>query len=162
MRTEYIFPFILFIPVLIIQITILPFFALEGAVPDLILILLVFYGIKYGHITGTVLGFFYGLFFDLITGGLLGSAMFTKTLSGFVAGYFSNENKLDFYLRSFGFSLGVLVCAIIDEITYDFLSGSEFSNNLLASFFQEGLLPGIYTAVLSLIVLAFQKRRRFF
>lgn len=162
MRTEYILPFLLFIPVLIIQITILPFFSLEGAVPDLILILLVFYGIKYGHITGTILGFFYGLFFDLITGGLLGSAMFTKTLSGFIAGYFSNENKFDFYLRSFGFSLAVLICAIIDEITYDILSGSEFSNNLLTSFFQEGLLPGIYTAVLSLVVLAFQRKRRFF
>lgn len=162
MKTEYIYPFLFFIPVLIVQITILPFFALEGAVPDLILILLVFYAIKYGHITGTVLGFFYGLFFDLITGGLLGSAMFSKTLTGFIAGYFSNENKLDFYLRSFGFSIAVLICAIINEISFHILSGSELSNNLITSFFEEGLLPGLYTAVVSLVVTAFQKRRGFF
>ncbi len=99
MRTGYIISLVLFFPLLVVQTTIIPLVEINGIVPDLIMILLVYYAIKYGQIYGTVLGFVYGFFFDLITGSLFGSVMFSKTLTGFIAGYFSNENKRDYYLK---------------------------------------------------------------
>jgi len=162
MKTQYIFPLLLFIPLLILQTTVIPLFALFNAVPDLILILLAFYAISYGQIYGTILGFVYGFLFDLITGSLLGSAMLSKTIAGFIAGYFSNENKRDIYLRSYVFSFIVLMCAVVDSIVYSFFSTADLQRNFLLLFFEQGFLPGLYTAVISIIVVIFLPGRRFF
>jgi rod shape-determining protein MreD len=160
MKYQLIFPILLFIPLLIIQTTVIPLFAVYNAVPDLILILLVFYSISYGQIFGTFLGFGYGFLFDLITGSLLGSAMLSKTMTGFIAGYFSNENKRDLYLRSYIFSFIVFLCAVVDSIVYSFFSSAELQRNFLLLFFEQGLLPGLYTSVISIIVFIFLPARR--
>ena len=64
----------------------------------------------------------FGFLFDLITGSLLGSSVISKTITGFTAGYFSNENKRDFYLSSYAFPLIVLLCGIIDSFIFSFFS----------------------------------------
>ncbi len=160
MKYQLIFPILLFVPLLILQTTVIPLFSFYNAIPDLILILLVFYAISYGQIFGTFLGFGYGFLFDLITGSLLGSAMLSKTMAGFVAGYFSNENKRDTYLKSYIFSFIVFLCAVIDSIVYSFFSSAELQRNFLLLFFEQGLLPGLYTAVISIIVFIFLPARR--
>jgi rod shape-determining protein MreD len=159
-KYQFIFPILIFIPLLILQTTLIPLFAVYNAVPDLIIILLVFYAINYGQIFGTVLGFVFGFLFDLITGSLLGSAMLSKTMTGFIAGYFSNENKRDLYLRSYIFSFIVFLCAVVDSIVYSFFSSAELQRNFLLLFFEQGLLPGLYTAVISIIVFVFIPARR--
>jgi rod shape-determining protein MreD len=159
MRPQYFIPLLLFFPLLVIQTTIIPLFAFLNAVPDLILILLVFYSILYGQIYGTILGFVFGFLFDLITGSLLGSAMLAKTISGFIAGYFSNENKRDIYLGSYAFSLIILLCAFVDSIVYSFFSTTDIQRNLLLVFFEQGMIPGLYTAILSIMVIIFIPRR---
>jgi rod shape-determining protein MreD len=159
MRPQFFIPLLLFFPLLVIQTTIIPLFAFLNAVPDLILILLVFYSILYGQIYGTITGFVFGFLFDLITGSLLGSAMLSKTISGFIAGYFSNENKRDIYLRSYAFSLIVLLCAFMDSIIYSFFSTADIQRNLLSIFFEQGMIPGLYTAILSIMVIIFIPKR---
>lgn len=161
MRSEYIIPILIFFPVLVIQTTIIPLVSIAGVLPDLILVLLVFYAIRTGNIYGAVLGFIFGFFFDLITGSLLGSAMLSKTLVGFIAGYFSNENKRDLYLHSYPFILIVLLCSIIDSIVYAFFSDTDIGRNFLLLFFEQGMLPGLYTSIISLIVMIFMPKRRF-
>jgi rod shape-determining protein MreD len=160
MKSQFIFPLLFFIPLLILQTTVIPLFAFYNAVPDLILILLVFYSISYGQVFGTVLGFVYGFLFDLITGSLLGSAMLSKTIAGFIAGYFSNENKIEIYLRTYIFSLIVFLCAVLDSIVYSFFSSVDLQRNFLLLFFEQGLLPGLFTAVISIIVFIFYPARR--
>ncbi len=160
MKYQFIYPFIFFIPLLILQTTVVPLFAFYNAVPDLILILLVFYAVSYGQIFGTALGFIFGFLFDLITGSLLGSAMLSKTMAGFIAGYFSNENKRDMYLKSYIFSFIIFLCAVVDSIVYSFFSSAELQRNFLLLFFEQGLLPGLYTAVISIIVFIFLPARR--
>lgn len=160
MKYNYIFPVILFVPLLVLQTTVIPLFSIYNAIPDLILILLVFYAISYGQVFGTVLGFGYGFLFDLITGSLLGSAMLSKTMAGFIAGYFSNENKRDIYLKSYIFSFIVFLCTVIDSMVYSFFSSADLQKNFLLLFFEQGLLPGLYTAVLSIIVFIFLPARR--
>jgi len=159
MRFQYILPLILFFPLLIIQTTLIPLISINGIVPDLLLILLVFYAVKEGQMYGTILGFVFGFFFDLITGSLLGSSMLSKTLSGFIAGYFYNENKQDLYFKSYVFALIVLLCGIIDAIVYSFFSTVEFSTNILLLFFEQGLMPGLYSALVSVFIIIFYPKR---
>jgi len=159
MRAHYLISILLFFPLLVIQTTIVPLVSINGVVPDLILILLVFYGVRYGQIYGTVLGFVYGFLFDLITGSLLGSAMLSKTVSGFIAGYFSNENKREVYLKSYIFSLIVLLCTLVDTIIYSFFSTIDLSKSFLVLFFEQALLPALYTAAISILVSIFYPKR---
>ncbi len=159
MRLHYIISILLFFPILAIQTTIIPLVSINGVTPDLILILLVFYAIRYGQIYGTVLGFVYGFLFDLITGSLLGSAMLSKTIAGFIAGYFSNENKREVYLKSYMFSLIVLLCTLVDTLVYSFFSTIDLSKSFLVLFFEQAMLPALYTAVISVIVSIFYPKR---
>lgn len=160
MKTSYIFSILLFIPVLIIQTTAVPLISIGQVIPDLILILLVYYSITEGQIYGTVLGFFYGLIFDLVTGSLLGSAMISKTVGGFVAGYFSSENKIDIYLMFFNFGMIVFLSALVDQIIYSFFSAFDISSNILMIFFQNAFLPAFYTALLGMIIIIFAPKKR--
>lgn len=159
MRAQYIFAIILFFPLLVIQSTIVPLVAIVGVVPDLILILLVYFTLRMGQLHGTILGFIYGFLLDLITGNIFGSAMISKTLSGFVTGYFYNENKLDLYFKSVIFSLIVFLSSTIDSFIFSFFSSVELEKTILLRFFEQGMFPGIYTAVISLVLVMFHPRR---
>ena len=160
MRTKLLFSLLFFIPVLIIQTSLVQFITWKAISPNFILILLVFYSIVNGQLYGTILGFVYGLLFDLITGGLLGSAMLSNTIAGFLAGYFSNENKRHIYLKPFNFGLIVLLCSITASIIFSIFSTIDFSLNIITSLFEEGLLPGIYTSIMSIIIIYFYPRRK--
>ena len=159
MRAQYIFAIILFFPLLVIQSTIVPLVTIVGVVPDLILILLVYFTLRMGQLHGTILGFIYGFLLDLITGNIFGSAMISKTLSGFVTGYFYNENKLDLYFKSVVFSLIVFLSSTIDSFIFSFFSSVELEKTILLRFFEQGMFPGIYTAVISLVLVMFHPRR---
>ncbi len=161
-RPQYIISILLFFPLLLIQTTVIPLIAIDTVIPDLILILLVYYSITQGQIYGSVLGFVYGFLFDIITGSLLGSAMIAKTLAGFTAGYFSSENKQDQYLISYNFALIVLVSSLVDSTINAFFSAINFTSNIFLLFFQYALLPAIYTSAIALMVMIFYPKRKSF
>ena len=160
MQTKFLFSLLFFIPVFIIQTTLVQFITWNAITPNFILILLVFYSVMNGQLYGTILGFVYGILFDLITGGLLGSAMLSNTIAGFLAGYFSNENKRHMYFKPFNFGSIVLLCAITASIIYSIFSTIDFSTNIITSIFEEGLLPGLYTSIVAIIIMYFYPRRK--
>jgi rod shape-determining protein MreD len=155
----YILPVIYFFIVLLLQTTVVNLISINNIVPDLILKLLVFYTIKNNQIYGMMLGFIFGFLFDVITGSLIGSSVISKTMCGFTAGYFSNENKRETYLNSYAFPLIVLLCGIIDSFVYSFFSSSNLDSNFMFHMLQQGILPGVYTAGISIIVLFFRPKR---
>jgi len=161
-KPQYIISILLFFPLLLVQTTIVPLLAIDTVIPDLILILLVYYSITQGQIYGTVLGFIYGFLFDIITGSLLGSAMIAKTLAGFTAGYFSAENKRDQYLVSYYFALIVLISSLTDSTINAFFSSISFTSNIFLIFFQYALLPAIYTSAIALMGMIFYPKRKLF
>lgn len=162
MRSDYIFAVLLFIPLAVIQLTLVPWLSYNQVGPDLILILLVFYTLRVGQLGGTILGFIFGLAFDLISGTILGSAMFTKTLSGFLTGYFYNENKVEQNIHSLSLLLIVFLIGTVDSIIYSFFGNSNTgSTSILIMFFMQGLLPGLYSSVLALPLVVFYTKKMF-
>lgn len=147
MSLNQIKPFIYFIPLAVIQVVLVPFIGIDHIVPDLITILLVYSTLKNGQIYGTVAGFIFGFAFDLISGGILGSAMFSKTLTGFITGYFYNENKVDSSTSTFIFVLILFMAAFIDSFFYSAVSTSTANTSILFLFVEQGILPGFYTAI---------------
>ena len=162
MKWELITPFITFLIVLLVQLTVIPFIAIAGVIPDLILISLVYYSISRNQFYGTVLGASYGFLIDLITGSLLGSSMLSKTIAGFTAGYFSTETKKEINISTYIFSLIVFICALIDSIVFSFFSAFDVQTNIFKLLFEQALLPSLYTATVSILFIFSPFRRRKF
>ncbi len=155
---RYLIPAILFIIVAGAQLLLAPVISFSFITPDLPAIVITYYGVRNGHIYGSLFGFIGGMIFDLVSGGLLGASMFTFTLVGFIAGYFHREGEYA-HLHSFQFIGVVLITSSISSFIYSLFSGAEFNASLLYLLFEEGLLPGIFTALLSFPVLFLRTER---
>ncbi|MBU1100404.1 MAG: rod shape-determining protein MreD [Bacteroidetes bacterium] len=148
-----------FLLLAILQLSLVPFLSVKDAVPDLILIFLVYQTLLNGQIYGTVAGCLMGLFFDLFSGGLVGGYMFSKTLTGFVVGYIYNENKLEVYTEQYWFVFIVLLAGVLDSFIHGVILPTEVNMNFITLFFNTGLLPGLYTAAIATPFLLFKKRK---
>ena len=161
MKIKYFIPILVFIPVVLIQLTIIPFISIQEVVPDLLLIAVIYFSIAYGQIFGTVTGASYGLLYDMISGHLLGSTMLAKTVAGFFAGYFSGETKREKYLYTYSFTIVIFVSALIDSVIFSFFSVIDFNTNFLQALFNYALMPSIYTSIVSILVVIVPYKRAF-
>lgn len=161
MKLKYFKPLLIFFPVVLIQLTVIPLVSIQEVVPDLLLIAVVYLSISYGQVFGTVTGASYGLLLDLISGNLIGSNMLSKTVAGFIAGYFSSETRRDKYLYTYFFSIVVLLTGLVDAIIFSFFSVIDFNTNILLVLFNHALLPSIYSSLVSILVVIVPFKRNF-
>lgn len=146
--TKFIFISIIFI---VFQTTVANIISIKGISPDFLLIWIVLIAIRYGQVESTLFGFIIGLLYDLATGGVIGLSSLSKSLSGFMAGYFFNENKIEITLSSYRFLLIVLLTSVIHNLFYYliFLQGSEL--NTFRSIVMVGGITALYTTTISLL-----------
>jgi rod shape-determining protein MreD len=128
--------------ILLLQTTVVRFLSIQGIVPDI-----------RGQITATVAGFLLGLTLDLISGpdGMVGLAALTKTLAGFLAGYFYNENKTQQTLGGYQFIIIVVLVSLVHNVIYFLLflqgSGLVWSEMLM----RHGVPATVYTVAVALL-----------
>jgi len=103
---------------LVVQAVFIPLIGIEGIVPDLLLIWVVYCSVRYGQIPATVGGFLVGLLQDIVAGQFLGLAAFSKTLTGFILGFFYNENRTEKTLTTYRFPVTVLVASLLHNLLY--------------------------------------------
>lgn len=143
----------------VLQTTVGRLLSLEGITPDLLVIWIVYLAITEGQARGTVWGFGIGLCIDLLSADFLGLSALTKTLCGFLGGYFYNENKTQMTLGSYRFLLIVLFASFIHNILYFmiFTQGTDF--HLWQTILRFGITTTLYTATLSVIpMFAFSRK----
>jgi len=136
---------------LLIQTQAMRLLTLEGITPDILIIWIIYIALKEGQMAATLWGFLIGLMFDFVTGYFIGLSALTKTVAGFAAGYFFNENKTPLTLGSYRYIVIVLLVSLIHNTVYfaAFTQGSDIG--LLRAIFQVGLATTFYTAVLTLL-----------
>ncbi len=76
---------------LILQTSFVPVISIAGIKPDLLIIVLFFFSIKYGVTPGIFVGFFLGLGQDLYSPSLLGQNAFATMVTGAFAGLFNER-----------------------------------------------------------------------
>jgi rod shape-determining protein MreD len=81
----------LFIGCFILQTSLVPSMAIFGVKPDLLMIILFFFSIRYGIMPGVLVGFFLGLTQDLYTPALLGQNALTMTIIAASSGLFNEK-----------------------------------------------------------------------
>jgi rod shape-determining protein MreD len=159
MWIRFVKPLLYFLPLLIIQLVIIPLISVDNIAPNLVLILVVYFTLREGQIFGTILGFILGFLLDFISGGLLGAYMFSFTLGGFITGYFYNENKLDINLNSYFFLFILFVISLISLFIYSAITGSTSSLDIFFLLFAGGLLPAVYTTFFGVPVVVFSSKK---
>ena len=82
---------IAFLVALILQTSFVPAISLAGIKPDLLVIVLFFFSLKYGVMPGIFVGFFLGLGQDLYSPSLLGQNALVKTVVGALIGLFNER-----------------------------------------------------------------------
>lgn len=132
-----------------VQTTAIHLLNLEGVIPDLLSIWVVYIALTEGQMEAMLWGFAVGLMLDLTAQDFIGLSTLTKMLCGFLAGYFYNENKTQIVLGSYRFILIVFIVTFVQNVVYFvvFTQGSEI--NLLHAVVQYGLTTTLYTAIVT-------------
>jgi rod shape-determining protein MreD len=129
------------------------FLAVGDIVPDALLVWIVYLAIREGQVTGSLVGFAIGLAIDLMSGSdaVLGLSALAKTIGGFSAGYFYNENKTLQTLGGYQFIIAIATASLLHNVVYFLiiLQGKE------VPWWHAVLLYGVpttlYTAVAGLV-----------
>jgi rod shape-determining protein MreD len=144
---------------LILQTTIIPFASIANIVPDILIVWIVYVAIKLGQIPATVAGFVIGIAVDLIGGHFVGLSALSKTVAGFFAGYFYNENKIDYTIGNYQFLIIVGLSSFFHNIIYFviFVQGSEIG--FWTAIFRFGLFSTIYTVAFAVFPMLIFSRK---
>lgn len=133
------------------QTTVVQLLSLRGITPDVLIVWVVYLALKEGQLRGTLWGFAIGLLMDLVSGDFLGLSALSKTICGFLGGYFYNENKTQITLGSYRFLLIVLAVAFVHNIVYFMIFTRGTNIPLWQVILQLGLATTLYTTVISII-----------
>jgi rod shape-determining protein MreD len=95
-------------------------------IPDVALIVLVFFSVHNGVLFGEITGFASGLMLDFLTAGPFGLNCMIRTIIGFGFGFFKNAlNTKVFFVRILiGFSVTVVKAAFISFLAFIFPNGN--------------------------------------
>ncbi len=107
----FILPFI----VLVLQSTVFNKLIIFNTKPDLLIIVMVFFILWYGDISGAKIGFLYGLLEDLVTGKFIGINCLSKMITGYIVGLFEGKLYRDNILVPVIFSA---VATLINNIVF--------------------------------------------
>ncbi len=158
MMNKYYASIFYLIILLILQLTLVELISYKNFKPDLLLIGLIYFTLRFGQIQGMIVSFFFGLSLDILSNGVIGANAISKVIATFITGYFSetNSNKFEY---STSFFLIVFFVSLIEKIIYIFVAISLDFKSLLIVVVRDGLIPTIVTLVFSLFVLVLPKER---
>jgi rod shape-determining protein MreD len=146
---------------LVLQTTFIPFLSIGGFVPDLFLIWVVYVAVRYGQMEATVTGFLVGLLQDAVTMQFFGLSALTKTVAGFVAGYFFNENSTEQTLGSYRFILILLLSSSVHNLLYYGIFLQGIQDAVVTTTIEFSVATALYTALLSVLpMLTFVRKYR--
>jgi rod shape-determining protein MreD len=144
---------------LLLQTTFISFISLGGYLPDLFIIYLVYIALKRGQIEATISGFIIGLLQDIITTKFLGLASLSKTIAGFIAGYFYNENMVEQTLSSYRYVLLIGLCSVVQDLVYFTIFLQDMEGSVFFTTWELTLGMTLYTCVISVLPMFFFSRK---
>ncbi len=134
---------------LILQTTFIPFLSIAGFLPDILLIWVVYIAVRRGQMEATIIGFLVGLLQDAVSMQFFGLGALTKTIAGFVAGYFFNENSTEQTLGSYRFLTIIVVSSFVHNIIYYGIFLQGIQDSVVPTMLEFSIATSLYTVVVS-------------
>lgn len=150
---------LLFFLAVMIQVTVLQFIAVEvrpniSVQPDLILLVLFFFGLRFQQSYSVVAGFVSGLLYDILGGGILGLTAFSKTIVGFAVGFLPRVHKIQKIAQ---FIMMLFLVTISHDIILNGVYIINTDLNYLRLVLTHSLPSAIYTVFVGVIIFYWQK-----
>jgi len=132
---------------LLLQTTFVPFLSIGGFLPDPLLLWVVYVAIRRGHMEATITGFLVGLLQDAVSMQFFGLSALTKTIAGFVAGYFFNDNSTEQTLGSYRFLTILFLSSFVHNIVYYGIFLQGIQDSVFSTMIEFSLVTSLYTVV---------------
>ncbi len=132
-----------------IQGTVSGVLAIGQVSPDLVLIAVVYAGVRLGQVPATGVGFVAGLLTDFFST-LWGLGAFSKTLAGFISGYFHRSRRGARPLNAWELAGVTFLAALVHNLFYFALFSAGTELGLWTLLLRFGLGGAFYTAVVAL------------
>jgi len=142
---------------LLIQLTLINLFTIQGLKPDLILLVVIVFSLLKGAEEGAISGFASGLVQDIFSSGLLGINALAKTVMGFICGVLKERifaEHILFIIPVITFLVSISQSMLIFLVLHAF--GVEYS--LVWSLKQVALPEALYNSLLSPFIFLAVKR----
>jgi len=107
---NYVFYCLLFSVALLLQLTIIPLFAIHDTIPDLILIVVIATTLQQGRVFAIVCGFVAGVIFDAFGTGLVGLSSMSYSAAAYVIGILGDEQLERRITIVFSIFLAAMLC----------------------------------------------------
>lgn len=143
----------------LVQMTFVPLIPVAGFTPDLLILWLVAVGIRRGRLEATIGGFLVGLLHDLTATQFLGLAALAKSVTGYVAGSFHNENTAEQTLGSYRFVLTALLLSVLHNLIYYAVFFQGIERSVVFATIGSTIGTSAYTAVISILPMFWFSRR---
>jgi len=132
---------------LLLQTTFVPFLSIGGFLPDPLLLWVVYVAIRRGQMEATITGFLVGLLQDAVSMQFFGLGALTKTIAGFVAGYFFNDNSTEQTLGSYRFLTILFLSSFVHNIVYYGIFLQGIQDSVFSTMIEFSLVTSLYTVV---------------
>jgi rod shape-determining protein MreD len=125
-----------------------------GIKPDVVLIIVCYYALKYGRIKGVCYGAFAGLLIDTVNGVILGPHMLSKLLAGFyLKTVRENLFQWNIYINTVSMVIFSFINIVIVYLCLDFFSKISLVNRTIGT----SAVEILYTVLFSLVLYPFFK-----
>ena len=143
----------------IVQVLASNYLSIGGAMPDLVLIFLVYIIIMRGQVVAEITGFVLGLSLDILSSGTLGAHALSLTLAGFLLGYFYSDELAKQRLRNWPFLLFVFAASVIANLIYYFFFTAGSGLSFIAYATERGGLGTLFTVIVAIVPMYYWSRR---
>ncbi|MEE2754111.1 MAG: rod shape-determining protein MreD [Candidatus Latescibacterota bacterium] len=123
--------------------------AIAGIRPDILLIVIVYIGIRSGQLEATIFGFVSGLLLDVYNPEFMGVNACANSVVGFAAGY----SRVGIVAEDLRVQvLALLFASLFHDLIYFALSPVSNPLKFVTTFFTYGVGTAIYTAIIGLMI----------
>jgi rod shape-determining protein MreD len=123
--------------------------AINDVAPDMLLVALAFYALRFGRIDGVIAGFLCGLLFDSLGTGIFGLSALTKSIAGFAFGSFTLKILQK---HIWNFPLLIAVTVLLHDVIYQYVARFVEDVDLLTMIFRHTLPATVYTVLVGELV----------
>ena len=118
MARAYLSSILIILCTVLVEFAILSNITILPAVPDIVLLVLLYFSVLNGKVFGESMGFFSGMFIDFLSGAPFGFNCLFRTVIGYIAGFLNqNINYTGFIIPTLIGLLGTLTKAFLIWIT---------------------------------------------
>ena len=140
----------------ILHFSFVSFISVNGVVPDIFLVFVVWLAIKEDRLFGILAGFCMGIYMDFISGDIMGINGLTKTIAGFIAGGFHRKDGIKQIIDDYKFIFVVALCSVTHNLIYFLFFINIGQQSFILFYLRFGLASAFYTTFISAFVYIFQ------